>query len=124
MRLRINARHRLRRTAEFTSVRKRGKYINGGAFLLQVLKVPNENGKTNPARLGIIASSKIGHAVCRNRAKRIFREIFRHNKDFISDNVDIVIVVRKNHKHYNYKQLEDIFLDLCHKAGIKKRIIQ
>ena len=123
MRLR-NIRHRLRRTAEFTSVRNHGKYINGGAFLLQVLKGSKQEGEATPARLGIIANRKIGHAVCRNRAKRVFREIFRRNLHLISDNADIVIVVRKSYKQYSYKQLEDIFLDLCHKAGIKSQVSQ
>lgn len=123
MRLRNN-RHRLRRTAEFTSVRNHGKYINGGAFLLQVLKVPKQEGESTPARLGIIASRKVGHAVCRNRAKRVFREIFRRNRYLISDNVNIVIVVRKNYNQYSYNQLEDIFLDLCRKAGIKSQVGQ
>ena len=123
MRLR-NTRHRLRRTAEFTSVRNHGKYINGGAFLLQVLKVPKQEGELIPARLGIIASRKIGHAVYRNRAKRVFREIFRRNQHLISDNVNIVIVVRKNYNQYSYNQLEDKFLDLCRKAGIKSQVGQ
>lgn len=122
MRLR-NTRHRLRRTAEFTSVRSRGKFIHGGAFLLQVLKAPNQSREAKFSRLGIIASRKVGDAVCRNRAKRVLREIFRLNRNLISDNVDLVIVVHKSYKQYNYKHLEAVFLDLCHNAGIKKQIV-
>jgi ribonuclease P protein component len=114
-----NTRHRLRRTAEFTLVRKYGKCINNKAFALQALKVPTQEGELSPARLGIIVSRKVGNAVYRNRAKRVFREIFRCNQYLINDNVDIVIVVRKIFNKYNYHQLEDIFLDLCSKAGIK-----
>lgn len=118
MRLRNNARHRLRRTAEFTEVRKEGRHINAGPFRLQILNSPVRENKDPHARLGIIASSKVGGAVRRNRAKRIFREIFHRNKDSIEGDVDIVVVVHKNYDHYNFKELEDKYLETCRKAGI------
>ena len=63
---------RVRRRAEFTRVfdlalRAHGRYLT-------VLMAPNGAGT---ARLGIVASKKLGDAVRRNRAKRLIREVFR-----------------------------------------------
>ena len=38
------------------------------------------NNGLNVARLGIIATRRLGGAVRRNRAKRCVRELFRHHK--------------------------------------------
>jgi ribonuclease P protein component len=47
-----------------------------------------------PARLGVVASRKVGPAVARNRAKRLVREAFRRNPDIFPKDLDVVIVVR------------------------------
>jgi ribonuclease P protein component len=64
---------RVRRRAEFNVVFERGTRLHGRFFTLLVL--PNGRGA---ARLGIVASRKIGGAVERNRANRLVRELFRH----------------------------------------------
>jgi ribonuclease P protein component len=47
-----------------------------------------------PARLGVVASRKVGPAVARNRAKRLVREAFRRNPTVFPEGLDVVIVVR------------------------------
>lgn len=44
-------------------------------------------------RLGIAATRKLGGAVERNRAKRLIREIFRHNK--LAPGFDVVVVPKR-----------------------------
>ena len=44
-------------------------------------------------RLGIAATKKLGGAVQRNRAKRLIREIFRHND--IAPGFDIIVVPKR-----------------------------
>jgi ribonuclease P protein component len=51
-----------------------------------------ERGDASPARVGIVASKRVGHAVARNRAKRLLREASRHLSWV--DGVDVVIVAR------------------------------
>jgi ribonuclease P protein component len=48
-----------------------------------------------PARLGIVASRKVGNAVVRNRAKRLVREAFRSSPDLFSPGTDVVVIVRR-----------------------------
>ena len=45
-------------------------------------------------RLGITVSKKIGHAVERNRAKRVIREAYRLCEDRIKNRYDFVFVAR------------------------------
>ena len=46
-----------------------------------------------PGRLGIAATKKFGGAVQRNRAKRLIREVFRHNN--IAPGFDVVVVPKR-----------------------------
>jgi ribonuclease P protein component len=45
------------------------------------------------ARLGVVASRKVGGAVIRNRAKRLLREAFRANKAAFPAGIDVVVIV-------------------------------
>jgi ribonuclease P protein component len=49
---------------------------------------------SSPARLGVVASRKVGPAVARNRAKRLVREAFRLHPEVFPGGVDVVIIVR------------------------------
>ncbi len=64
---------RIRRRGEFGTVFDRGTRIHGRFFTFLMLP----SGLPG-ARLGIVASRKLGGAVERNRAKRLIREFFRH----------------------------------------------
>jgi len=66
---------RIRRRPEFQRVHEHGTRTSGRYMTAVIL----ENSLTH-ARLGIIASRRLGGAVQRNRAKRLIREVFRLNK--------------------------------------------
>ncbi len=69
-------------------------------------------------RLGLTVSTKIGKAVCRNRVRRRYKEIYRINEDKFVSGYDIVIVVRSKSTGALYRALEADFLNLCRRLGI------
>jgi ribonuclease P protein component len=66
--------------------------MHGRFFTMLLLR----NG-TAGARLGIVASRKLGGAVERNRAKRLIRELFRHlaPSTGAAGAVDLVVIPRR-----------------------------
>ena len=79
------------------SIRVKGRYAT-------VLAGPNDVGT---ARLGIVASRKLGDAVRRNRAKRLIREVFRRG-DMLQPGkgLDVVVIPRRELFDAVYSSLE------------------
>jgi len=76
---------------------------------------PGEIGTT---RLGVVAGRKVGHAVTRNRIKRLLREAFRLNKQRFPPGHDIVIIVRPRIPPCTYadvvRELEGLLTEKAH----------
>jgi len=88
---RLRPRERLRRQPEFRAVFDQGRRVNGR--FMTVLLRPNQ---LPVARLGVVASKKLGGAVQRNRAKRLVRDIFRRHKlEPAAAGHDIVVIPRR-----------------------------
>jgi len=85
---RFRPEERIRRRVDYQRVYQTGIRVNGRFSTMFFL--PNHQ---ETARLGIAATKKFGGAVQRNRAKRLIREVFRHNK--IAPGVDVVVVPRR-----------------------------
>ena len=65
-------------------------------------------------RFGVTASRKLAkQAVKRNRAKRLVRELFRHNKPAAA--VDVVVVPRREMLEASYDRIEAEFVSLLGK---------
>jgi ribonuclease P protein component len=60
--------------------------------------------------LGITATKKFGHAVARNRIKRIVREIFRNHRVHGVAPVDLVVNVKSNAREQAFVRLEADFV--------------
>ncbi len=73
---------------QYRLVYDQGKRVRGRNFTL--IHVPNSTGGN---RLGISIHG-VRQAVQRNRIKRIIREFFRHNREFIEPFSDVVFAVR------------------------------
>ena len=69
-------------------------------------------------RIGFTVSTKLGHAVVRNRVRRRLREIYRlHEAEFVPG-TDLVVVARTRAVTASYQQLEHALLSACKKLGV------
>lgn len=92
---------RLRARTQFLDVYDRGHRVHSAYFVLFAVV-----GTTRESRLGITATKKFGHAVARNRAKRLVREIFRKNRDVVTERLDLVVNVKSTARLQSYDRLE------------------
>ena len=104
--MRFSARQRLRRQADFEAVRAQGRRMECGGFAVYARVRPPEEGPRE-ARLGVVASRHTGKATVRNRAKRLFREIFRLHMHDLPPYCDLVVIVRRRFQNYTFNQLEE-----------------
>jgi len=74
--------------------------------------------EAGPARLGIAATRKMGAAVERNRAKRLVRELFRHNKP--AGALDVVVVPRREILAADFDRIETEFRSLLARRSAMK----
>lgn len=92
---------RLRARKLFLDIYERGQRVHTPYFVLFGLA-----GATPRSRLGITATKKFGHAVARNRIKRIVREIFRNHRGSAGPAVDVVVNVKSNARNEPFDRLE------------------
>lgn len=102
----LTRRERLRRRPEFLRVQQQGVRTRGRYITLFML--PNNLETT---RLGIVATRRLGDAACRNRSKRIVREIYRLNKSqYDGPAVDIVVMPRPGFSDMPFDTLQADYL--------------
>ncbi|HEX4340116.1 MAG TPA: ribonuclease P protein component [Polyangiaceae bacterium] len=82
---------RVKKRLEFRAAQDSGRKAILPHFIL-LLYARAESGD---ARLGVVASRKIGCAVIRNRAKRLVREAFRATRPLWMPGIDVVVIVRR-----------------------------
>ena len=122
MRQCFTARQHLRRSVEFATVRAKGRRVDCGAFILQLLvRADLEEGAPVHRKLGVIASKRVGPAVARNRARRAMREIFRLNQESLPQNCDVVMVARASIDRYGFDELQRRYLNACKRAAKVRR---
>lgn len=92
---------RIRARKQYREVYDHGHRVPTAYFILFGRK-----GITPRSRLGITATKKFGHAVARNRIKRVVREIFRRNRDIVAAPVDVVVNVKSTARQQPYGRLE------------------
>ena len=105
----IPASNRLRKPREFQGVRSLGHRIHCGPFIFQC----RVSESSSTARLGIVASRRVGNAVKRNYGKRIFRELFRKHAAELPQGSELMIVLRSNFNRHSFEDLEARLLRAC-----------
>jgi ribonuclease P protein component len=81
---------RILKRDEFIKLSKYGGRLQNQHFIAYFAA-----GRLGRSRLGITVTRKIGGAVERNRIKRLIREYFRLNRNFIRREWDINIIAKK-----------------------------
>lgn len=99
---------RILKRAEFIRLSKTGDKIQSAHFI--ALIGPGNSKKT---RLGITVTRKVGCAATRNRIKRLVREFFRLNKNYIEGRWDINIIAKRSaaaiSSNQAFSSLQNIF---------------
>ena len=69
-------------------------------------------------RLRVTVSTKLGHAVVRNRVRRRIREIFRLSQGKMKQGYDCIVVARTRAAHADYWELKRAFEKTCKKLDL------
>ena len=103
----------LKENYEFRRMYQRGASAAGKTMVVYCRK-----NKLGHNRLGLTASTKLGHAVVRNRCRRRLREVFRLNGPQLRQGWDIILVARSRTADASWNELNDTFLRLCRKLDL------
>ena len=103
----------IRRNGEFGRVYARGKSYVNQALVLYVLKT-----RSKRTRVGLTATKKIGHAVQRNRARRVMRAALSEHLARNIGGYDIILVARGQTPRLKSTQLSKTLGKLFAKAGL------
>lgn len=73
-------------------------------------------------RLGVVASRRsFRRAVDRGRAKRLLREAYRLNRQFLHGDLDVILLARPAILAAGIKDVEKDFLIVARRAGLRHR---
>lgn len=103
----------LKKNHEFRLVYQRGQSAVGGCMVVYCRKNVRCGG-----RLGITASTKLGNAVRRNRARRRLRELYRLNRPRLRAGYDLILVARSRTVTASWGEMNATFFRLCKKLNL------
>ncbi len=93
-------------------------YRKGRSAVSPCLVVYCQKNRRGQSRLGVTVSTKLGHAVVRNRVRRRLREIYRLNREKMPAGYDIIIVARVRAAETPYRKLERQYLRCLGELGL------
>lgn len=101
----MDARVTVKENSDFRRIYRRGRSAVSGGVVVYCLK--NRKGMS---RLGVTVSTKLGHAVVRNRVRRRLRELYRLHKAELLPGYDLIVVARVRAVGMPYAKLEKQYL--------------
>jgi len=96
---------------EFKRVYETGRKTSNEYLTVYTCPVQGRQGK-----VGIVAGRRLGNAVERNRTRRILRETIRTNQHSITDNTDLVVIVKGRALDLPHQELAEQFVQLLRKS--------
>ena len=111
----MNVRNTLKKNSDFRRLYAKGK---SAATSYLVVYCRKNRGDLN--RVGYTVSTRLGHAVVRNRVRRRLREIVRLNTPAMKQGYDLVIVARTRCVGGDYHKMEHAFLKACGQLGLMR----
>jgi len=115
-RLTFRPREHLRRKRDFERVYADGVRVRTRNLILYALP----NGLPH-SRVGVVTGRKVGKAVRRNRARRLFREAFRRNRDRLACPCDLVLIASPSWEDLKLHVIEPELVQLIEKANALAR---
>ena len=109
----MKSRFTLKKNSDF-----RRLYAKGKSAVTPYMVVYCRRNRTGENRLGYTVSTKLGHAVVRNRVRRRLREIVRLNTPRMKTGWDIILVARSRCVGAPYHKLDAAFLTACEKLSL------
>jgi ribonuclease P protein component len=98
----VKVRYTLKKNSDFRRLYAKGKSAATPYLVLYCRK-----NRLDHNRAGYTVSTKLGHAVVRNRVRRRLREIVRLNAGAVRPGFDLVLVARSRAVGAEYKKLEE-----------------
>ena len=95
-------------------------YSKGKSAVNPYVVVYSRRNREKVNRLGYTVSTKLGHAVVRNRCRRRLREVYRLEKPQLKTGYDIILVARSRTATAPWPELQKQFRRLCRKVDLMK----
>lgn len=120
-------RYRLRRRPDVQRVRRQGRRWRHPLAILLLMPTEQKMNQMNEvagldrrpvSRFAISASRRVGHAVSRNRAKRLLRAAVHSNLTEIETGWDCLLIARQGTPYASYGEVETAVKQLLSRARI------
>lgn len=98
---------RIKSKIEFDNFIKKNKSVKNDFFVVHFSLKKKDN-----SRFGIAVGTKVGNSVIRNKFKRRIKEIIKEERKLFKNDLDYIIIVRKQCIEIGYKEMKEKLIKL------------
>lgn len=109
--------HRLRKSRDFSRVRRFGRSSGSPLVALYVLPM-----RTPDVRVGFSVSKRVGKATVRNHVKRIMREVVHHRLGDIRPGQDLVFIARAGSAEATHLQIAESIIYVLRRTNALRHL--